>query len=142
MRPYSKEAAISTLSLTCKKKMRFLFTAEKDLKICVPTPVPLPCKASALPFELISLYKKILAKNQLMINVSYTSLNTKTRINLTLIGFKAEITKSEGKSIELYIPLNYRKSITLLSFTVKYQTMFKLIFLQKTHSQDIEHNDR
>ena len=76
-----------------------------------------------------------------MINVSYTSLNTKTRINLTLIGFKAEITKSEGKSIELYIPLNYRKSITLLSFTVKYQTMFKLIFLQKTHSQDIEHND-
>ena len=101
MRPYSKEAAISTLSPSCKKKMSFLFTVEKDWRIWVSTPVPLPRKVSALPFELISLYWKILAKNQLMINVSYTTLNTKTRINLTLIGFKAELTKSKGKSTEL-----------------------------------------
>ena len=94
MRPYSKEAAISTLSPSCKKKIRFLFTAEKDWRNWVPTPVPLPWKASALPFELIPLH-------QLMINVSYTTLHTKTRINLTLIRFKAELTKSEGKSIEL-----------------------------------------
>ena len=100
MRPYSKEAAISTLSPSCKKKIRFLFKAEKDWRNWVPTPVPLPCKASALPFELIPL-QKILAKNQLMINVSYTTLHTKTRINLTLIRFTAELTKSEGKSIEL-----------------------------------------
>ena len=97
MRPYSKEAAISTLSASYKKKISFLFTAEKDWRIWVSTPVTLPCKASALPFELIPL-QQILAKNQLMKNVSYT---TKTRINLTVIGFKAELTKSEGKSIEL-----------------------------------------
>ena len=37
--------------------------------------------------------------------------------------------------------MNYRKSITLLSFTLKYQTMFNLIILEKKHSQDIEHDD-
>ena len=101
MRPYSKEAAISTLSPSCKKKMSFLFTAEKDRGIWVPTPVPLPCKPSALPFELNPLYRKILAKNQLMITFSYTKFNTKSRKNLTLISFKAELIKSKGTSTEL-----------------------------------------
>ena len=33
---------------------------------------------------------------------SYTKLDTKTRINLTFIGLKAEKIKTKGKSTELY----------------------------------------
>ena len=33
---------------------------------------------------------------------SYTTLDTKTRINLKFIGFKAEKIKTKGKSTELY----------------------------------------
>ena len=33
---------------------------------------------------------------------SYTTFDTKTRINLTFIGFKAEKIKMKGKSTELY----------------------------------------
>ena len=52
LRPYSKEA--STRSTSCKKK-ELSFTAEKEWRIWVSIPVPLACKASALPFELIPL---------------------------------------------------------------------------------------
>ena len=69
----------------------------------------------------------------------YTTLDTKTRINLTFIDYKAEQIKTKGKSIDPYPAELSEINYTVILYIKNTKTC--LIFLQKRNSQDVDHND-